>query len=112
MRQCLRAIGVCLLAGAATAWAQGAARPLPAHGEVASGHSLRPEVQAILQPEIARFRRIDARDGLSQDSVLALAEDHQGLIWLGTQDGLSRFDGLELTTFRPVSGEPASLAGP
>lgn len=38
-------------------------------------------------------------DGLPQASVNAIAEDHDGYLWLGTEEGLVRFDGLELTVF-------------
>ena len=37
--------------------------------------------------------------GLPQISVLALAQDERGFIWLGTEAGLVRFDGNELETF-------------
>ena len=41
------------------------------------------------------------QQGLPQISVQALAQDHQGYIWVGTQAGLARFDGVRFTTFLP-----------
>jgi len=38
-------------------------------------------------------------DGLPQNSVLAIAQTKDGYIWLGTDDGLVRFDGVRFETF-------------
>jgi diguanylate cyclase (GGDEF)-like protein len=46
------------------------------------------------------------QEGLPQISALAIAQDHTGYIWVGTQNGLARFDGVRFTTFTPGS-EPA-----
>ena len=39
--------------------------------------------------------------GLPQISALAIAQDRQGYLWVGTQGGLARFDGVQFTTFTP-----------
>jgi PAS domain S-box-containing protein len=44
-------------------------------------------------------RHWDDRDGLPQNSVQALAQTRDGYLWLGTQAGLVRFDGVRFTTF-------------
>ena len=36
-------------------------------------------------------------DGISQNSVQAIAQDSLGRMWFGTQDGLNRYDGVEYT---------------
>ena len=38
-------------------------------------------------------------EGLSSNSVRAVAQDTQGYIWLGTQYGLNRFDGVQFEHF-------------
>jgi signal transduction histidine kinase/ligand-binding sensor domain-containing protein len=38
-------------------------------------------------------------DGLPEDTVQALAESHDGLLWIGTTGGLARFDGSRLQTY-------------
>ncbi|MFS8064530.1 MAG: two-component regulator propeller domain-containing protein, partial [Luteimonas sp.] len=48
-------------------------------------------------------------DGLPQISALCLAQDRTGYIWVGTQGGLARFDGVRFITYTPQN-EPA-LAG-
>ncbi|HZP65707.1 MAG TPA: two-component regulator propeller domain-containing protein [Rudaea sp.] len=50
-------------------------------------------------PETARFRSLTDADGLSQVSALALAQDRQGFLWIGTQVGLNRYDGASFRTF-------------
>lgn len=56
-----------------------------------------------------RFTHYDTRQGLSQNSVHALLQDREGFIWLGTQDGLSRFDGYAFTVYRHSKKDTASL---
>lgn len=46
-----------------------------------------------------RFRNFNINDGLSQSSVTALVQDENDAIWVGTQDGLNRFDGKEFEVF-------------
>jgi signal transduction histidine kinase/ligand-binding sensor domain-containing protein len=46
------------------------------------------------------FRHYQADDGLSHNSVITIMQDSKGLIWLGTKDGLSRFDGYTFKTYR------------
>ncbi|MEE9393446.1 MAG: two-component regulator propeller domain-containing protein [Planctomycetota bacterium] len=41
------------------------------------------------------------KDGLPQMAVTALCQDHLGFLWVGTQQGLARFDGQEFVTFGP-----------
>ncbi|MBC7454906.1 MAG: diguanylate cyclase [Massilia sp.] len=44
--------------------------------------------------------------GLPQISVQAVVQDQQGYIWVGTQAGLARFDGVRFITYNPEN-EPA-----
>ncbi|HZI25737.1 MAG TPA: two-component regulator propeller domain-containing protein, partial [Chryseolinea sp.] len=47
-----------------------------------------------------RFAHIDASDGLSHNSVTCILKDKTGFLWIGTQSGLSRFDGNSIKAFR------------
>ena len=43
------------------------------------------------------------KDGMSQNTVMAILQDKQGFIWLGTWDGLNRLDGYVFTTYKAMS---------
>ena len=41
------------------------------------------------------FSQLSVNDGLSQNSVVSVAQDTIGYLWFATQDGLNRYNGLE-----------------
>ena len=43
--------------------------------------------------ESVRFNRLSVEEGLSQATVQAIVQDSVGFVWLGTQQGLNRYDG-------------------
>lgn len=57
-----------------------------------------------------RFETLNVEEGLSQSVVHAIAQDHQGFIWFGTQDGLNRYDGHNFKVYKPEPGNPSSLS--
>ncbi len=56
------------------------------------------------------FERLDLRDGLSQNTVNALLQDHEGFLWIGTQNGLNRYDGYRFSTFFHEKKSDTSLS--
>jgi ligand-binding sensor domain-containing protein len=54
-------------------------------------------------------RRWGTEDGLPQSSVLSMAVDPRGDLWLGTQEGLARFDGQHFTPLGATSGLHCSV---
>ena len=46
-----------------------------------------------------RHEAWNTREGLPQSSVEAIAQTADGYLWLGTQEGLARFDGVRITVF-------------
>jgi diguanylate cyclase (GGDEF)-like protein len=55
------------------------------------------------------FQRLGADAGLSQGSVMAIAAEPSGFLWLGTEDGLNRYDGGEMLHFLRDRSDPSSL---
>ncbi len=56
------------------------------------------------------FERYSAEQGLSQAIVECILLDRRGFLWLGTEDGLNRFDGYQFRVFRHSSDDPVSLS--
>lgn len=56
-----------------------------------------------------RFSRLGMAEGLSQSSVMAITQCHDGFMWFGTQYGLDRFDGREVRSFRHQASDPETL---
>lgn len=65
---------------------------------------------AAMPLEQARFMHLAIRDGLSQNSVTALVQDHHGFLWIGTWDGLNRYDGYEFRVYHPDVGQPGAIS--
>ncbi|MBC7851546.1 MAG: hypothetical protein H7Y31_17510, partial [Chitinophagaceae bacterium] len=49
------------------------------------------------------FENYASDQGLSQNSCYSIAQDSDGFMWFGTQDGLNRYDGQQFRTFLPQS---------
>ena len=56
------------------------------------------------------FRHYGVVDGLPSDAAYTVVQDHQGYIWIGTRDGLARFDAQNFRIFRHDPADNASLA--
>jgi signal transduction histidine kinase/ligand-binding sensor domain-containing protein/DNA-binding response OmpR family regulator len=64
----------------------------------------------IAQPQNARFEKLTADDGLSNNRTRALLYDHKGFMWIGTIGGLNRYDGYKFTTYKTIQGDSGSLS--
>ncbi|QIX62178.1 hypothetical protein HER32_13695 [Hymenobacter sp. BT18] len=58
-------------------------------------------MSAAAQPALPlTFRTLTTEQGLSENSVYCMAQDPRGFLWLGTQDGLNRYDGASFKVLR------------
>ena len=55
------------------------------------------------------FSRLSIKEGLSQVTGNAILRDRTSYIWIGTQDGLNRYDGYDVRIFRHDRENPQSL---
>jgi ligand-binding sensor domain-containing protein/signal transduction histidine kinase len=56
-----------------------------------------------------RFDRLGLDEGLSQSTVLSVAQDSTGFMWFATEDGLNRYDGYQFKVYRHDPANPESL---
>ncbi len=67
----------------------------------------------LASPAVAQQQKVDffsINDGLTQSSVNTIFQDSEGLIWIGTQDGLNRYDGHTFESFKNIPFDSTSLA--
>ncbi len=57
---------------------------------------------------LARYLGIE--QGLSNNAVISIYQDHNGFLWFGTYDGLNRYDGYGFKIFHNIIGDSTSLA--
>ena len=57
-----------------------------------------------------KFQHITIKDGLSQSSVFSIFQDKEGFIWIGTEDGLNKYDGYKFKIYRNEPNNPGSLS--
>ena len=55
---------------------------------------------AVASPRLPSFSSLGVSDGLSQSDVSAITQDSTGFIWLGTRNGLNRYDGYGMITWK------------
>lgn len=58
----------------------------------------------------ASFERYTINEGISQNSVNTITQDHYGYLWFGTEDGLNRFDGYRFKVYRFDAEDPGSIS--
>ena len=63
----------------------------------------------ITEPLQYSFEQLDNTKGLSNSSVNTIFQDSEDLLWIGTWDGLNRYDGNHFKTFRPELNNEHSL---
>jgi len=62
-------------------------------------------------PAPPQFVSLSIVDGLPSSVVYRLAQDRGGFVWMGTQDGLARYDGISFRVFHNDPNDPGSIGG-
>jgi len=65
---------------------------------------------AFAQKPSLYFERLTTQNGLSNNKVNCFIQDQRGFMWIGTNDGLNRYDGQYFTIFRKQH-DTAGLSG-
>src|SRR5689334_11850804 len=98
----LRHVVVVLLIAAAAASGPAAAKPaaravVPAPAPIVAapvGTGLVKSVQRLAPP--LGCDKLTIAEGLPNSNVRAIVQDKLGFVWFGTQDGLTRYDGIKM----------------
>lgn len=62
------------------------------------------------QNMLVNIEHFSINDGLSQNAINCLFQDSRGYIWIGTQDGLNKYDGYTFKTYRHAPDDEYSLS--
>ncbi|UCH15618.1 MAG: hypothetical protein JSV22_06550, partial [Bacteroidales bacterium] len=56
------------------------------------------------------FNQITTENGLSNNSITCIFKDSRGFIWIGTTDGLNRYDGYSFVIYKNNPSDPGSIS--
>ena len=62
------------------------------------------------QNQNIKFEHITTDQGLSSNTVFCLLQDSRGFLWIGTYDGLNKYDGYKFTVYKNQPGDPFSIS--
>jgi ligand-binding sensor domain-containing protein/signal transduction histidine kinase len=65
----------------------------------------------MIEGKDIRFTHFSTEQGLSQSRVDHILQDSQGFLWLGTYNGLNRYDGYQFKSYKPEANSPNSIGG-
>lgn len=56
------------------------------------------------------LQHVDKRSGLSNSAINSIYMDHKDYVWFGTWDGLNRYDGDEVISYKPIAEDTLSVS--
>jgi signal transduction histidine kinase/CheY-like chemotaxis protein/ligand-binding sensor domain-containing protein len=65
---------------------------------------------AFSQAPNIKFSHIGSEQGLSNVTIECMFQDYRGFIWIGTQDGLNRYDGMQMVRYRTDDRDTTSIS--
>ncbi len=63
------------------------------------------------QESNSRFYHLSIKDGLPDDGFTCVIQDHMGFIWVGTTNGISKYDGYSFVNYYSKENDSNSLIG-
>ena len=66
--------------------------------------------RVFAQKESLKFQHLTTEQGLTQINVNCIKQDSRGFIWIGTRNGLNRYDGYKFITYRNDDKNNSSLS--
>ena len=66
--------------------------------------------ETLGQHDAGVFYQLTTKNGLSSNRTTTVIQDRKGYYWIGTEDGLNRFDGTSCKVFRTIKGDSNSLS--
>ena len=73
-------------------------------------NSLHAQTQLPSKPKSLAFNAYTSKNGLSNSHINAINQDSKGYIWIATNDGLNRFDGLNFEVFYSLPDDENTLS--
>ena len=64
----------------------------------------------LLGQQHIKFEHLTIEDGLPQNTVFRVLQDSRGFLWVGTENGLCRYDGYSFKPYQYDPGDPSSLS--
>ncbi|MFC2083752.1 two-component regulator propeller domain-containing protein [Bacteroidota bacterium] len=64
----------------------------------------------LLSKETINFEHISVEEGLSSNMIMCIIQNRQGFLWIGTWDGLNRYDGYNFTVYKHDPSNTNSLS--
>ncbi|MBE0642541.1 MAG: PAS domain S-box protein [Bacteroidetes bacterium] len=69
------------------------------------------QAQNLLEPHgKVVFERLSVEEGLSQGTVRCMLQDNDGFLWVGTEDGLNKYDGYTFSHYHHHLNDPRSIS--
>jgi signal transduction histidine kinase/ligand-binding sensor domain-containing protein/DNA-binding response OmpR family regulator len=67
---------------------------------------------AIISAQVRdiQFEHLTVDDGLSSNTIFSIIQDSKGFLWIGTYDGLNRYDGYEFKVYKNVPEDSTSIS--
>ncbi len=82
----------------------------PEHQNAAIPIQASPESDSPNFNRSIRFEHISLEQGLSQSVINVIFQDSMGFLWIGTEDGLNRYDGYGFKVYKPEEENENSLS--